>query len=246
MKSLFKNYPFLAIVFLIFAIPQQAFSQVFPEKPSSLKLVNDFAKIYSAQESNLLEEKLIAYNNKTSTQIAVVAIASLGGYPIDDYAIKLANKWQIGQKGKDNGLLILIAKEDRKVFVASGYGMEGVLNDGKIGTIIRTKMIPHFKNGNYYAATNDGVDAMIAAAGSEYANDKTNHNVKDRDRQFFAEVIIYLALFFILIFIAFNCNNTPVDFYHDRIFYGGRRSSGLRSGGFGGGSFGGGGAGGSW
>jgi uncharacterized protein len=241
MKNLFKNYfsfPIIFLIFaLIFAIPQQAFSQTFPEKPSSFKLVNDFAKIYIDQESSLLEQKLDAYNKKTSTQIAIVTITSLNGYPIDDYTIKLANNWQIGQKGKDNGFLILIAKEDHKVYIASGYGMEGVLNDGKIGTIIRTKMIPQFKNSNYYAGTIDGLDALIAAAAGEYVND----NSEKKDSSFFAELIMYLILFFIFILLVRNNSSISGGISDDRIFYGNKGS-----GGFGGGRFGGGGAGGSW
>jgi len=236
MKISFKHLIALLFFVLIFAVSKQVFAQNFPDKPA--KLVSDFAKIFSAQENDLLEEKLLKYNNETSTQIAVVTITSLDGYPIDDYTIKLANKWQIGQKGKNNGLLILIAAKDHKVFIASGYGMEGVLNDGKIGTIIRTQMIPQFKSGNYYAGTNDGIDAMISAAVGEYVNDeKQQNNVSP------IPAILIILFIIILLFKSRTARYAALG----SILYGNNRGgSGGGFGGFGGGGFGGGGAGGSW
>ena len=248
MKISFKKNNFFSIAFLIFAlifaVSQQAFAQKFPDKPSS-KFVSDFAKIYSAEENNLLEEKLVEYSDKTSTQIAVVAITSLGGYPIDDYAIKLANKWGVGQKEKNNGLMILIAAKEHKVFIASGYGMEGALNDGKLGSIIRAQMIPQFKNGNYYAGTNDGVDAIIAAAAGEYVNDEQDNSRKKLSGR---DLLIVLFLLSILILILSFSRSREIFFYIILMMLSsGRGSSGGSSGpGFGGGSFGGGGAGGSW
>jgi len=235
----------LLIFILTFALPKQVFAQTFPDKPSS-ELVSDFAKIYSTQERASLEEKLVAYDNKTSTQIAVVTITTLGGYPIDDYTIKLANKWGVGQKGKNNGLLILIAAKDHKVFIASGYGMEGVLNDGKLGSIIRSQMIPQFKNGNYYAGTNDGVDAIIAAAAGEYVNDRSLDS-KD-ELPFFAKVLVLILLCGVVVILP---SRRGKDFHGGYIFYGSNKRGGSGSGGggfggFGGGGFGGGGAGGSW
>lgn len=229
-------FSFFLTLFLVISAP--VFCQNFPPKPTS-KIVSDFAKIYSNEENNLLEQKLLDYEKKTSTQIAIVTITSLDGYPIDDYAIKLANKWQIGQKGKNNGLLILIVSADHKIYIASGYGMEGVLNDGKLGSIIRLQMIPQFKNNNYFAGTNAGLDAIIAAAAGEYVNDGKN-NVKDAS---FSDIVFFFILLCFLFIVFIRKNN-------GYIVYGGERGVGSRSGGgfggFGGGSFGGGGAGGSW
>lgn len=256
MKILFKNHHFfsnaLLILALIFVNPKQSFSQTFPDKPSS-KLVNDFAKIYSTKEEGLLEEKLVEYNNKTSTQIAIVTITSLGGYPIDDYTTKLANRWGIGQKEKNNGLLILIAAQDHKVFIASGYGMEGVLNDGKLGTIIRTQMVPQFKDGNYYAGTNDGIDAIIAAATGEYVNNDSNKDTTLSSSDVLALIILFL---FCIVFAGRSYNSSSKrGLSNSTIFYGSsnvankRENSRFGGGGFdgfGGGGFGGGGSGGSW
>src|SRR4030095_1964890 len=112
---------------LILLLPFSGFTQDFPEKPSPPRLVNDFTNTLSGEEINSLENKLIIYNDTTSTQIAIVMIHSLDGYPIDDYTFQLAEKWGIGQKGKNNGVLLLVAKDDRKIFIATGYGMEGVM-----------------------------------------------------------------------------------------------------------------------
>lgn len=246
MKISLKNNNFFSIALLIFAlifaIPQAVFAQKFPDKPSS-KFVSDFAKIYSAEENNLLEEKLVEYDNKTSTQIAVVTITSLDGYPIDDYAIKLANKWGVGQKGKNNGLLILIVAKDHEVFIASGYGMEGVLNDGKLGSIIRAQMIPQFKNSNYYAGTNDGLDAIIAAAAGEYVNDGEDNTRKKLSGR---DLLIALFITSILILILSFSTSREIFFYIIFMMLSSGRGGGSGGGGFGGGSFGGGGAGGSW
>ncbi len=234
-----KIYKFLVISFLFLLFSAPVFAQKFPEKPQTL--VSDFAKILNPQENLLLEKRLLAYEKETSTQIAVVTIQSLDGYPIDDYAIKLGNKWQIGQKGKNNGLLILVAFKDHKIFIASGYGMEGALNDGKLGTIIRRIMIPQFKIGNNYAAINDGLDAIEAAAKGEFVND-----LKDEEKPEAIKVIGFILLFLILMFFMKGGNGgmlVPLLFLgHSR--GGGSRGGGF--GGFGGGGFGGGGAGGSW
>jgi len=247
MKILLKRHNFFTIFSLIFCVFfTQVFAQEFPEKPT--KLVSDFAKILSPQENQLLEERLLSYEKETSTQIAVVTLQSLNGYPIDDYAIKLGNKWQIGQKGKNNGLLILIAAKDHKIFIASGYGMEGALNDGKLGTIIRRQMIPQFKNGNNYAAINNGLDAIIAAAAGEFVNENLPEK---KDAKFFAAVFGFILLFFTMMFFMKGANQASA--VHPFIFYGNglnRRNYDSNShrgfNGFGGGGFGGGGAGGSW
>jgi uncharacterized protein len=258
--------------FLISLFPYSLISQNFPEKPNPPRLVNDFAKIYNDEQAGLLEQKLVAYNDSTSTQIAIVSVTTLDGYPVDDYTIKLGNKWGIGQKGKNNGILILIAKEDRKAYIATGYGMEGALNDGKLGTILRREMIPYFKNGDYYGGTDAGIDAMIKAAAGEYVSDESDYK-GDNGSPF--PIIIAIFFFIMIMFFVIRSkvrsarkyallNNVPFWVAWSIInaalnrrnngggggFFGGGGSSfgggGGGFGGFGGGSFGGGGAGGSW
>lgn len=246
MKNNWQNLRFFSIAVFIFAlfliIPKVAFCQTFPPKPTA-KLVSDFAKIYSAQENDSLEQKLVTYEKETSTQIAIVTLTTLDGYPIDDYAVKLANQWEIGQKDKNNGLLMLIVVADHKIYIASGYGMEGALNDGKLGSIIRNQIAPHFKTNNYFAGTKAGLDAIIAAAAGEYVND--GKGTEKKDAEFFAKVFMFVALFFVII-ILFGRGSAGTSI---PIFYSGGRAGGSKGGGFGGfggGKFGGGGAGGSW
>jgi uncharacterized protein len=271
----FIKWTTLAVCFIlaVFSIP--VFAQQLPDKPNPPRLVNDFAKIFNAEEAGMLEQKLVAYNDSTSTQIVIVTVTSLDGYPVDDYSFQLGNKWGIGQKGKNNGILVLIAKDDRKAFIATGYGMEGALNDGKLGTILRKEMIPYFKSGDYYGGVNNGIDWMIAAAGGEFVSEDGGGRKKKRIS---AEGILgILFIIFIIFLIGFYTayrsakkysilnnvpfwvawsiinaaannrrNNSGGGFFGSGGGFGGGSSSGGGFGGFGGGSFGGGGAGGSW
>jgi uncharacterized protein len=140
----------------------------FPPAPNPPRLVNDLAGFLKGREEGELEQKLRAYNDSTSTQIAVVTVESIGQYDIADYSVQLYNKWGIGGKKKDNGILILAAREQRKIWITTGYGMEGALPDGLLGQIIRDVMEPNFKEGNFYAGFDEGVDAIILAAKGEY------------------------------------------------------------------------------
>jgi len=123
--------------------------------------VNDYAAIFTADQEALLESKLIEFEAKNSTEISVVTIKSLEGGEINDFATRLFEKWGIGKKDKDNGVLFLIAIEDRDVRIEVGYGLESQLNDSKVGRILDTSVIPHFKTGNYAQGMIDGTDAII-------------------------------------------------------------------------------------
>ena len=107
----------------------------FPPKPQPPRLVNDLAGMMSPQEVAALEAKLVEYAKTTSTQISVVTITNLGGYEVSQYTVELFNRWKIGQEGKDNGVLILASKEDRKINITTGYGLEGALTDIMCGRI---------------------------------------------------------------------------------------------------------------
>jgi uncharacterized protein len=162
----------IRLLFLFFILPFATFSQQFPERPEPPRLVNDFTKTLSAEEVNLLEQKLVAYNDSTSTQVAIVMISSLDGYPVDDYAIQLGEKWGIGQKGKDNGVLIFVAKDDRKIFIPTGYGMEGVMPDGLVKRIIETDMKPYFKENKFYEGFDQATESIFRLAAGEYTADE--------------------------------------------------------------------------
>ncbi len=147
-----------------------AFSQELP--PKSNTLVTDFTNTLSASEKDQLEHKLDAFNDSTSTQIAVVIMKSVGDYDINDYGQKLGRAWGIGQKGKNNGILVLVAMGDRKVSIQTGYGAEGALPDVITHEIIQNDIRPNFKAGNYYAGLDAGTNDVIKYVKGEYKAEK--------------------------------------------------------------------------
>jgi len=259
---------FFRYFFLLILLPFVAYSQQFPEKPTPPRLVNDFTKTLSSQEVNALEQKLVAYNDSTSTQVSIIMISSLDGYPVDDYAIQLAERWGIGQKGKDNGVLIFVAKDDRKIFIPTGYGMEGVMPDGLVKRIIENDIKPAFRENRYYEGLDKATDNIFRLAAGEYtAEEKTLPKTP--------VILMVLGVIFVIVLVIVSqvrsvktyaaVNAIPFWTAWELLnqarrvhtgswggFSGGGGSSwgggggGGGFGGFGGGSFGGGGAGGSW
>lgn len=144
----------LLFSFLIFT---SAFSQNYPAPTGA---VNDFAGLLNSSQKQELEQSLRAFFERTGAAIVVATFESLDGVPIEDYAVGLFEKWKPGKKGLDNGLLILVAKEERKIRFEVGYGLEPVLPDGRCGEIIRTKMTPRFREGDFYS----GIAAGVAEA----------------------------------------------------------------------------------
>lgn len=144
-----------------------AFAQGIPKKPVPPRLVNDFAGILVQTEVDALERKLLAYNDSTSTQIAIVIIKTTGDYEISEYGLKILREWGIGGS-KNNGVLILAAMDDRKIRIETGDGMEGSIPDA-VAFGINNKIIkPAFLQGHYYQGLDEAVDKIIAAAAGEY------------------------------------------------------------------------------
>lgn len=136
--------------------------------------VHDEANVLSPQTVQQLEAQLKLHGDSTSNQIAILIIPSLEGEVIEDYALRVAEKWKLGQKEKDNGALLLVAIEDRKMRIEVGYGLEGVLTDALCSRIIRNEMAPNFRRGDYDTGVVAAVTAMIQAIGGEYvADDET-------------------------------------------------------------------------
>ncbi len=247
-------------------------AQDIPEPMVPYRLVNDFADIFSPAEEQALEQKLLAYNDSTSTQIYVVSVSDLGGYPASDYAFRLGEEWGIGQRSKDNGAVVLIkpkiGNSRGQAFIATGYGLEARINDAYAGRIVRNEMIPYFIEEDYFDGANAAVDAMIARLSGEFAADGGDREEK---RLPFFVVILILGGIILLVSSLFgggdqhiggggHRNSTPPIFFPP--IMGGRRGGGFSGGsswgggfggggmggfgGGGGGSFGGGGAGGSW
>ena len=145
-----------------------AHAQDIPPKPNPARLVNDVAHVMTADQVNSLEQKLVAYDDSTSLQIVVVTVESTNDYAIDDYALKILRDWGVGNKKTNNCLVILAAIKDRKVFIATGYGMEGSVPDITARQIIENEITPAFKLGDYYTGFNNASDAIIKASQGEY------------------------------------------------------------------------------
>lgn len=249
-----KASAFLLMFFLWFG----SIAQSFPEKPNPPRLVNDFAGMISGSENQALEDKLVAYDDSTSTQITIVTINTLDGMDKAQYATELGEKWGIGRAKEDNGVLILVAKEERQIFIATGRGVEEYLPDAICKRIIENIIKPNFKAGDYYSGLDRATDEMVARLSGTFVN--TNNDEKD-GIPFWVVLLIIFVIFFVLPFIFRNkggdgttyggrgyrsWGSGPVIWGGGGSSWGGGSRGGGGFGGFGGGSFGGGGAGGSW
>lgn len=181
-------------LFSILLLTTDLQAQNFPEKPD--RLVNDYTNVLSQQQVSSLEQKLTAFDDSTSTQIAVVLIPSLEGYDISDYTVRLAEKWGVGSAENDNGVMLLVSIGDRKVTIQTGYGVEGALPDAIAKRIIENEIKPAFKAGDYYTGLEKGTDAIIAYTKGEYKNTKP----KNRERRGIpAGLIILIAIIIIAV-----------------------------------------------
>lgn len=181
------------VAFLLFS--SDLLAQTFPEKP--IRLVNDYTNTLTASEADALERKLVAFDDSTSTQVAVVLIRSLEGYDVADYAVRLAETWGIGREGKNNGVLLLASLGDRRVTIQTGYGVEGALPDAITKRIITNEITPSFKQGNYFQGLDRGTDAIIAYTKGEYRNDDPRKAGKKGSSIGFIILIIILIIIFL-------------------------------------------------
>ena len=234
---------FLGLVFLLNS--SFLFAQfTIPEKPSIQTSVYDYANLFNTNEKTQLEEKLVRYSDTTSTQIIVITIESLKGEDVSQLATNWAHTWGIGQAKEDNGVIILISKNDKKIAINPGYGLEDRLTAGIGGEIIRNIIIPKFKAGSYYNGVNKGTDALFDVFKGKYKG--TRKQAKQQDFPILPFIIIIV---FIIILVSRNKGSGGGNSGNQ----GGGGPSLLdviilsnlgRSGGFGGGSFGGGSSGG--
>ena len=158
--------------------------------------VHDEANVLSASAKAQMEALLQAHRDSTSTQIAVLIVPSLEGEDIDGYSVRVFEAWKLGQKGKDNGVLFLIAMQERQMRIEVGYGLEGVLTDALSSRINRNEVAPYFREGNYEAGIQAGVAAIIKAVAGEYKND--NPAPRKRGKKSSWSTIIFIILLVIL------------------------------------------------
>ena len=248
--------------FLLICYVFTGFAQEIPAKPNPPRLVNDYTNTLTPDQVQALERKLVIIDDSTSTQIAVVIVPSTGDYDVAEYAVKLGRDWGIGGKEFSNGVLLLIAKNDRRLHIATGYGVEGALPDITASHIIEDIIKPRFKGDDYYRGIDDGTDAIIKAVKGEY---QTPRAAKSKGKSKFPFILAIIIIFLILSRSGgggkggqFMSRRGSRGLAGPLIWgsllgggggggssWGGGGSSG-GFGGFGGGSFGGGGASGSW
>ena len=273
MRKAIKNYFVPVLLSAFFSIP--AFSQEFPEKPVPPRLVNDFAGMLTSQEANALEQKLVLFNDSTSTQISIVSVSDLAGFDKSDYAQRLAEKWGIGQRGLNNGVLILLKPKTNtskgEAFIAPGYGLEGVIPDIVCGEIIDYEILPSFRAGNYYGGLDKATSTLMSLARGEFTAEQYGKSMKKNASGapggiFFIIVTIFLIVIisgksggsnhknistsglslWMLLGMMNSGHNSHSGSWGGFSGGGGFGGGGGGFGGFGGGGFGGGGAGGSW
>ncbi|MBS1496491.1 MAG: TPM domain-containing protein [Bacteroidetes bacterium] len=258
---------FIYIIFLLL-VNVLAFSQsdfdanaLLKGPPAKQTLVNDYAKILTSDQAQALENKLVAFDDSTSTQIAIVIVPNLGGNEVGDFNTELGRAWGVGGKEFNNGVVLLISKEDRKINIATGYGVEGSLPDVTAKEIIDDIIVPNFKGNDYYRGIDEGTDAIIKAVQGTY------HTARQKKSETGgAPGLVFIIIVIIIIILLSSRGGGGGSFMSRRGVApwilanmlsgggggggwsggGGSSGGGGGFGGFGGGGFGGGGASGSW
>lgn len=255
----------LTLLVSVFGI-QMSYGQFeIPKKPDFQTSVYDYANVLSSEEKTNLEQKLIQYSDSTTTQIVVVTVETINGENIGLLAPKWGHAWGVGQAKEDNGVFILLAKSEHKIWISPGYGVEDRLTAGVTGEIVRNVIIPEFKAGSYYRGLDQGADAIFEVLKGEYKGTR-----KESTDGIDMEAILFFVFLFIVLLIIFSKNNrngrgggggpslTDIIILSSLgrgnggwssgggSWGGGSSGGGGFGGGFGGGGFSGGGAGGSW
>ncbi|MCF8368547.1 MAG: TPM domain-containing protein [Bacteroidales bacterium] len=162
---------FVLIIWVSFA-----YNQDLPEAPN--QLVNDQVNLLSAEQKRALERKLVNFDDTTSTQIAILITNDLAGYDIQDFSQRVAHKWGIGRKGKDNGVIIVLVPKTTtsrgQINIDVGYGLEPIIPDITAKRIVDNEMIPHFKTNDYYGGLEAATDVIISLAAGHFSSDEYN------------------------------------------------------------------------
>ena len=175
---------FLMAFSLAMAAPALAQEVPLPEMDAR---VLDRAGLLSQSEAQALTQKLKALEDRQGSQVAIVIMPNIGGLPIEDFSIRLVEKWKLGRAGVDDGVLILIAQEERKIRIEVGYGLEGPIPDAKANRIIENIITPNFRNGDYYAGLDEATDAIIALIDGEELPSLEEVPLENQENQEFLE-----------------------------------------------------------
>ncbi|MDA8169275.1 MAG: TPM domain-containing protein [Nitrospiraceae bacterium] len=256
MRQRFKSSAFLFLLLFASLLPvfspatPKSFADTVPDAPPDY--VVDQAGVINADSKTMLDSYLRELEQKTGAQMAVLTVSSLDGNPLEDFSISVAEKWKLGQKGRDNGVLLLVAPRERKYRFEIGYGLEGTLPDSYVGTIGREYLVPYFRRGDYSGGITAAVQAVAGkiaeASGVEITGMPAPQPVPDAGGDDGGGIpgLALSALFFIVLVVLFSRHPGLLMLF---LLGGGGRGrwgggGGFGSGGFGGGGFGGGGFGG--
>jgi len=259
------------ILWLVFAFITVFASAQLPQRPNPPRLVNDLAHILSAQERAALERKLVAYNDTTSTQITIVTVNDFQGNDKAQYAVDIAHAWGVGQKGTDNGALILVkpktARSRGEAYIAIGYGLEGLIPDATAKLLVEHEMIPFFKQDRMYKGLDVATSRMFSMLSGEFSASQYRKHTSGAGDTVGIIVFIIIIIFFMFagrakggqhgmssratgfpwwIFLLSSGGHSRGSGWSNFSGGSGNFGGGGGFGGFGGGGFGGGGAGGSW
>ncbi|EKD41306.1 MAG: hypothetical protein ACD_73C00772G0003 [uncultured bacterium] len=232
----------LKIIFILFFLFLASSVQAL-DVPYLVGHVNDYAHLLSSQTVSDIEQLLKSHEKRTGNQIVVLTIAGLEGEVLEDYSMRVVEKWKLGQKEKDNGVLLLVAAKDRKLRIEVGYGLEDYLTDALSQQIIKNVIVPQFKQGNYDKGIENGMFAIVKVVRGEIDSDDLQKSQDNLWGQvmFYLLVMIGMLVWFYLLPGALK-RNRMISIAS--LWGGGSFSGGGFSGG--GGSFGGGGSSGSW
>ncbi len=272
-KNNMKTFKTLSILITAFTLLIYTVNaQDIPEPTSPPRLVNDFTGTLTESQINDLERKLVAFNDSTSTQIAIVMVNSLHGYAPSQFAYEIGEKWNVGQKKFNNGIVVLVkpktTREKGRAFIATGYGLEGAIPDAIAKRIVENEMIPYFKNNDYYTGLDKATSILISLASGEYTAGDYKKQTRGSPLATFVPFLVIIIIYFLIqgnrrrYYSTGKRHRSSLPFWtalwlggslagrsHGggwNNFSSGSGSFGGGFGGFGGGSFGGGGAGGSW
>lgn len=258
MRKMAKKYTLRVLLLVSMFFFSQAAAAI--DVPRLKARVNDYAGILSSSEEGALENLLIDTENKTSSQVALLTIPSLEGEALEDFSMKVAEKWNLGQKKFDNGVLVLVAMAERKIRIEVGYGLEPILTDVKCNYIIRKLMVPEFKQKNFFAGIDNGLKAVTGIVDKEFEITPEQLQEFQKEQGKTQGTHLPLGLIIFIGFMAINflkglgrggMRRGASGIFWGSTLGGGYRSSGgsfSSGGGFsgGGGSFGGGGSSGGW
>ena len=191
-KNQVQKSIFCVLIFACFA-----FSAFALDVPNLETPIMDKANVIDSSDERALNQKLTNLSNETGIQVAVLTIPSLEGEALESYSMRVAENWELGQKGQDNGVLLLVSVGDRELRIETGYGVEGDLTDTKCGLIIRNVITPHFKNGDYSAGIVDGVTAIVENVAVDFSGNGESPIILEieDDEDTPAPVIIFLLFF---------------------------------------------------